>query len=150
VFKRLRSLLPSEVWQSDEPSLRHAISAAIKPDQISDSFASVYRCFSLGKVVLKDQDYRIHDLTAGRPLDQVWKVESGAARIDPQTLAEGTVAVARYNLTTQPDVVLTADLLCPVDFATKFKRLDIAVRPDETWHAMNISIEVGGKLLRSV
>ncbi len=150
VFKRLRSLLPSDVWQSDEQSFRKSIAAAVKPDQIADSFAAVYRCFSLGKVVLKDQDYRVHDLTAGHPLDQVWKVERGNARIEPQTLAEGAVAVVRYDLTTQPSVVLTADLPCPVDFEKKFKRLDIAVRPDETWHEMDVTIQVGDKQYNSV
>ncbi len=149
-FKRLRSLLPADVWQSDEQSFRRALAAAIQPDQITDSFAAVYRCFSLGKVVLKDQDYRVHDLTAGQPLEEVWKVQRGDARIEPQTLAEGTVAVVRYNLTTQPVVVVTADLSCPVDFEKKFKRLDIAVRPDETWHEMNVTIQVGDKQYNSV
>src|SRR5262249_37488738 len=70
--------------------------------------------------------------------------------IEPQMLAEGSVAVVRYDLTTQPSAVVTAEIPCPVDFDTKFKRLDIAVRPDETWHEMNVSIQIGRRQYESV
>lgn len=149
-FKRLRSLLPAEVWRQDEAALRKSLAAAIKPDQISDSFAQVYRCFSLGKVVLKDSDRQLHDLTANKKPEQVWTVAAGEARIEPQSLSEGDVAVVRYDLSKNERVELAADLPLPVPFESKFKRLDVAVRPDETWHSMNVFIEVGGKLLRSV
>jgi len=148
VFKRLRSLLPVEVWRSDEAELRKSVAAAIRPEQISDSFAQIYRCFSLGKVVLKDTDRQLHDLTGNRPLDTVWRVAAGDAQIEPQSLAEGEVAVVRYDLSKNDRVELAADLPLPVDFGTKFKRLDVALRPDETWHSMNLFVEVGGKLLR--
>ncbi len=150
IFHRLLRLLPDEAWDDEELTFRQRVRAALHPGLALDAFNQSYRCFALGKVMAKDTAYNIHDLTAGRPVESLWRVEAGPGQIGPGDESGRTVAVVHYDYTkTDADLVtLGAAFEAPFDL-DRFKRLEISFRRDDTWHEVRVAVELGGRLLRS-
>lgn len=191
VFQRLRAVLPSETWSSDADTVRAAaqrvapdvadagdanemvramVRRAASSEFVTESFERCYREFAIGKVLMKDLDYRVHDLTPtvpgadagnsapplphGRGSDQslrpagTWIVTAGPVSIEPRIEAERPVAVLHYDFSRGETFEVVADLPLPVDW-DRFKRLDISFRRDETWHEMRAMLEINGALYRS-
>jgi len=162
---RLRGILAPALWEADEPTFRAAVRTAVTPELLTEVFEQAYRYLALGKVVLKDKQYRIYDLTGQTPIDQVWKVESGPLTgIEPRVESGRPVAVLHYDWsksTAASDSTgnagpedgqafeLSATFKLPVDF-TEFQRLDVSFRRDESWHALTADLEIGGTRYRSV
>lgn len=148
VFEQLVAVLPLKTWSTDEPTLRETIRKTIKPRFIRDSYDQSYRYFALGKIIMKDRDYRIHQLTADRPLDDVWKVSDGYARLDFRDEAQGRVAIVEYDFDKTASFEIATTLPLGIDFQD-FKRISVSFRRDQTWHELRAFIEINGKLYRS-
>jgi len=156
VFKRLRGMLAPAIWEGDESTLRAAIRSTITPALITEAFDQAYRYVALGKVILKDRQYRIYDLTGDTPIEQLWKHESGPLKqIEPRKEAGGNVGVLHYDWDAQSasgdaaqtlTVSTTFDL--PIDFSD-FQRLDVSFRRDESWHALTATLEIDGRQFQS-
>ncbi len=115
---------------------------------VAGAFNQCYRYFALGKVMVKDTQYNIHDLSAGQPVDRLWTVEGGGARIEPRIEAERPVGVVHYDFSSEESLEMSAVLELPFDF-DDFKRLEISFRRDQTWHELRVLVEMGGRLLKS-
>ncbi|MBN2559547.1 MAG: carbohydrate ABC transporter permease [Phycisphaerae bacterium] len=149
VFTRLKGILPTETWSAEEQAFRQAVRGAVKPEHINESFDQCYRYFALGRIILKDKNYRIHQLTADRPLEDVWKVTGGPASLEFRHEAQGQVAVAHYDFDGGDSFEVATVLPLGIDFE-EFKRLSISFRRDQTWHELRAVIEVNGTRYRSV
>src|SRR5262249_37570160 len=97
VYQRIRGTLPRNAWTADEQTFRKAIRSALHPQYVADAFDNAYRYFALGKVLLKDEHYHVHDLTSQSPADQLWHVISGPVTIEPRAEAACPVAVLHYD-----------------------------------------------------
>lgn len=191
VFHRVRAVLPAETWSSDAEAVRAAaqriapesagrgdaneivrtmIRRAASREFVAESFERCYREFAVGKVLMKDIDYRVHDLTPmvqdatnknaaqllphSRGSDQeqgagvAWHVVEGPVGLEPRTEAERTVTVLHYDFSRDDAFEVAADLPLAVAW-DRFKRLDISFRRDETWHEMRALLEINGVLYRS-
>ncbi len=159
VFQRLLRVLPHSTWQiAEKATFEAAVAKALSADMVRDSFAQAYRYLAIGTVRLVTQDYRIADLTAGRPQSGGWQVVSGPAQIEEQTEAGRPVAVVQYDFdTTMPtrkgDVFEIARMFeAPTDLAAPesgFKRIELSFHSDQSWHDMRVLLEMNGKLYRS-
>jgi ABC-type glycerol-3-phosphate transport system permease component len=150
VFSRLRHLLPDEAWRDEEMTFREKVRGALHPQLVADAFNQSYRYFALGKVMVKDTQYNIHDLSGQTPVEELWKVDAGPALIRPGVESDRPVALVHYDFAEgDADVVtLSAGLDVPFDLDL-FKRLEISFRRDNTWHELRVAVEMGGRLLRS-
>lgn len=146
--RRLLILLPDTAWQADEASFREQLRRVLDDSLISGTFDRCYRYFAIGKVMLKDLQYNIHDLTGQSPVARVWSVESGAARIEERIESGRPVGVVHYDFSQSDSLALTATLELPVDL-DQFKRLEISFRRDQSWHELRVLVEMGGRLLQS-
>lgn len=177
VFKRLRGMLPPSAWEGNENELRTAIRSAVTPQIVTEVFEQAYRYVALGKVILKDRQYRIYDLSGDRPIEELWRKESGPlTEIEPRVENGRSVGVLHYDWThdvrSEPTTQVVADVDArskgnttgavgsdqkvtvsgmfdlPVDF-TDFQRLDVSFRRDESWHALTASLEISGQRFES-
>ncbi|MFH0982886.1 MAG: carbohydrate ABC transporter permease [Planctomycetota bacterium] len=148
LFARLRVLLPYDAWQAEEGTFRQAVAGALRPEFVADAFNQSYRYLALGKILVKDRNYLIHDLTGQTPVEQLWKVESGPVRIEPRVEAGRPVGVLHYDFSKGDAFEVSTLLELPFDFAD-FKRLSLSFRRDQTWHELRVLMEVDGRLLRS-
>lgn len=150
-FKRLANVLPHDDWNTlDEASFAAAVRARMKPAEVGEFFEQSYRYFAVGKVLLKDLSYRIHDLTGQTPVPQLWTVDEGAevVRIEPRIEAERPVGVLHYDFAQGDAFEMSALLDLPVA-ADAWKRLNISFRRDQTWHELRVYVELEGRLLHS-
>jgi len=156
VFKRLRSMLPPAEWDGDQASLQTAIRKTITPPVITEVFEQAYRYVALGKVILKDRQYRIYDLTGDKAIEQLWTRELGPLKtIEPRVENGRNVGVLHYDWSDQqasgsdrPTIIVSGMFELPVDF-TDFQRLDVSFRRDESWHALTATLEIDGTMYRT-
>lgn len=156
VFKRLRSILPPAEWEGEETALRAAIRKSITPQMMTEVFEQAYRYVALGKVILKDRQYRIYDLTGAWPKWQNWEQESGpVTKLEQRVENERKVVVLHYDWQRyaargdDQSITMSGMFDLPVDFSD-FQRLDVSFRRDESWHALTASLEIEGTLYRTV
>lgn len=148
VFRRVRNLLPADAWQAEELTFRTALRSTLSEYLVDDAFAQCYRYFALGKVMVKDTQYRIHDLTGLTPIGEVWQVAAGSATLEQRIENERPVGVVHYDFSAADRLELAATFTLPFDY-DQFKRLEISFRRDLTWHELRVLIEAEGRLLRS-
>jgi len=148
VFKRLRILLPYEAWSAEEVTFRKAVADRLRPEYAAEAFDQCYRYFALGRVLAKDRDYRIYDLTGQTAIDRLWKVESGPVTLEPRVENDRPVGVLHYDLSRGDAFEVSCLLDLPFDFE-KLKRLSLSFRRDQTWHELRVWVEMGGRLLKS-
>lgn len=147
-FARLRHLLPLDLWEAPREVFEQGLTKTLQPQFITEAFDQCYRYFALGKVLVKNRDYRIFDLSEGRSFDSFWRVTRGPATLERRVESEHPVAVAFYNLTEADTIEITSDLELPFDFE-QFKRLSLSLRRDQTWHELRLVMEFGGRRLES-
>lgn len=149
LFKQLGGLLPPEAWSAEETTFREAVRKALRPQLITDCFDQCYRYFALSKVLLKDRNYHIYDLTADKPIQGFWRFTSGAiANVESRPEGERQCAVVSYDFAEGKSFELAAQFPSPVDFAD-FKRISVSFRRDQTWHELRACLEINGKLYYS-
>ena len=148
VYQRLYNLLPFDAWTAEELTFRQAVATVLKPEFAQEAFDQAYRYFALGKVLVKNRDYRIFDLSGQRAIEDLWKVESGPVRIAPQVEADRPVGALHYDFSKGDAFEVSTILELPFDYR-EFKRLSLSFRRDQTWHELRVWLEVEGRLLKS-
>ncbi len=148
VFHRLRNLLPTEAWSSEELAFRARLRETVNHGVITEAFNQCYRYFALGKVMVKDTLYNIHDLTGQAPITELWTLEQGDARFEPRIEADRPVGVVHYDLSSGESLEISSLLEVPFDLG-QFKRLEISFRRDQNWHELRVLLELNGRLLKS-
>ncbi len=150
LFQDLRLSVPPDSWRGDEESVfRGKLRTAVDESLLNRVFEQVCRCFCVGKILVKDRQYAIHDLTGDRPVHEVWKIESGPVVLHPREESERPVALLQYDFTRGDAFELSTVLKLPFEYDKGFKRLSLSLRRDQTWHELRVFIETGGRLLRS-
>jgi len=148
VFNQVRTKLPKAAWTSDEPRFRMALREAVAPQLVADAFEQCYRFLALGKVVIKDMNYRVHDVTRVVGLSAFWRAADGPVEIRHREFAEGPLAVLHYDFSEADRFEVATEFQLPMPF-TDFKRVSIGFRRDQSWHELRALIEVNGRLYRS-
>ncbi|MHC4066015.1 MAG: carbohydrate ABC transporter permease, partial [Planctomycetota bacterium] len=148
VFHRLRNLLPHEAWAEEGPDFREALRAVLGEHLVADAFGQCYRYFALGKVMVKDRQYNIYDLSGRTPIADLWSLVSGQVTVEERFEQERPVGVMHYDFSRSDSLEVSALLDLPF-VAERFKRLEISFRRDQTWHELRVLLEMGGRLLGS-
>jgi ABC-type glycerol-3-phosphate transport system permease component len=148
VFGNVRAVLPVETWTATEPGFRSAVRDAVADRMISEAFDRCYRYFALGKVLLKDRNYHIYDLTDKQHPEESWRVTDGTAQIKTRVVSRREVAVVGYDFSGSDAFEIASQFKLPVGWED-FKRLSISFRRDQTWHGLTVLVEINGRLYRS-
>jgi len=159
LYSRLRVRLPAELWQDKSPGAVDRLLAAAKADVnaeiVSDTFGRIYRRFTLGAIRLRSSD--VKEVELGAEKDRAVPV---SARLDNLTSKAATlqdlpdepkpVAKVNYDFTEAENIVLSRTYQVPAEFdLRKLHRLQMEVRPDDTWHELWLSIEMNGERYRA-
>ncbi len=152
LFQRVLSLLPPNYWDVgiDEQTFTRAVREIAVLEPVEELFDQAYRYFAVGKVLIKDRNYHIYDLTGQTPIEEIWTIESGKSvvRIDPRVEADRPVGVLIYDFADGDAFEIAATFNLPVP-AEQLKRISLSFRRDQTWHEMQAFIELEGRLLKS-
>jgi len=155
LYSRIRSRLPASIWDADVNQLIAAAQREATADLANEVLATVYRRFTISAIRLRSYDLKEVQLGAeeGAPALITQQLEnhtpSTAVLLDLPAEAKPT-ALVRYDFTNGRRITLTGTCTVPDDFDLKqLHRVQMEIRPDDTWHELMLSIEFNGEHYRA-
>ncbi len=148
--QQLQNSLPPETWKLPNEALAPTIAAAITPKLVSDLVAQVRHVFGVGQLLARSTDLQEDKLVSADRAATAWQVAgSAAAQLTPAGSATEPYAQLAYDFTRGDTVILsqTFTTTFPVE---KLFRLQMALRYDNTWHALRLFVEKNGVRFRAV
>lgn len=149
VFQRLRQVTPAAIWKLPADQRAAAVRERISPELVQEAVRKVYRRLSLGGLRVRSLDLQEVDVTEGQPISSFWTVEGNAqARLVDDTEGKTPIADLAYAFPeTGGEIRLTRTfrLPFPVD---RLHRLQLFLRPDDSWHPVEFYVEKQGQLLK--
>ena len=147
LYQKLRNSLPAEVWEMPNEQFSAAITAAMDPKMVDETAQQLRRVFCLGSLLARSYDLQEDKLVDPANAAATWHVGGDAAS---QLIQSGTAtepfAELRYDFSRGDKVVLTQTFTTsfPVE---RLHRLQLSLRTDDTWHALDMFVEKNGKSL---
>jgi ABC-type glycerol-3-phosphate transport system permease component len=152
IFAHLARQLPDRVWDSGGTELREAVSNGITDEVVAETSRKVVRRLTLGAVRVRSLDLQEVELTAGQPVSAFWQV-SGTAAARLADCEERGVRMADivYDMSAEgrQEIHLQgrAELPFPPE---RIHRVQIAMRPDDGWHRVDVELAMNGRRYRAV
>jgi multiple sugar transport system permease protein len=139
VYQQLLGSIPAERWNKSAEELQATLMAAITPDLIQSVFAQVRRAFSIGQLRARSTELQEDQLVATADAASKWIV-SGPGTLSPRS--DG--AELSYDFSSSPTVKLsqTFSTSFPIE---RLRRLQLNFQPDDTWHALQVTVEKLGR-----
>lgn len=150
IFKRLEQTMPRDTWSAAPETLHAAVSNAVDSALVAGVKRQILRRLAFGSVRVRSFDVQEKELTAGAPISGFWTVISGPGRFVER---DETVPAAdlAYDFTAdgRQEIVIEGDLELPFP-ADRLFRVQIALTPDDSWHAIEFYVEKGGVRYRGM
>ncbi|MBN1269522.1 MAG: carbohydrate ABC transporter permease [Kiritimatiellae bacterium] len=152
LYERLQALLSASAWQAADEELHARALAAVTSNLVAEAAAKVYRRLSVGAVRVRSHDLQEADVTEDLPLAEFWQVSGGA----PAALSERVEGTTRYadlayDFQDRPQAQLTLSRTIELPFpAERLFRIQVFLRPDDSWHRMDFFLEKGGRRFRGM
>lgn len=149
IFRRVAHYAQDAWWKLPAPELAGHLVGLINPSMIETERASIARGFVIGQVLVRSYDLQEEVAITPEAIASAWTIGGpGRARFvgDPGTVAQGRLLA--YDLSEGDHVVLSTTL--NVGFPLeRLHRLQLFLRPDDTWHALECFVEMGGRRYRA-
>ncbi len=150
VYRRLRQILPQSAWTAAPPERIAAARERVTPELLADTVARAYRHLSFAAVRVRSFDLEEVDMTEGEPLSSFWSVAGDSpARFVERTDESARYADLVYDFRHAPEgeIRLTRTIELPFR-ADRLYRVQLFLRPDDSWHTVEFLMEKNGRLLR--
>ena len=135
IYQRLLISIPYEKWSDSSEQLRATITDAITPDLIDSVVGELRRVFTIGQLRARSTELQEDQLVSASDAATKWSVAG------PGTLSQKAGgAELSYDFASANKVMLSQT------FATSFpierlRRLQFYFQPDDTWHALRVTVE---------
>lgn len=149
VFRRLTQIAPYEWWSRPTEELTPLLLDLVTPQIIEQTRVALTRSVVLGRVTVRSYDLREAVLIAPDDVADTWTIEgTGSAHFvnEPAFAAEGPVLA--YDFSSGDHIALTTTVTLPFPL-DRLHRLQLFVRPDDSWHALDGTFEMNGRLYRA-
>jgi multiple sugar transport system permease protein len=147
LYKRLKSVLPLDVWNGPTPALVDAAKPHITAESVKNTFEQVYRYLAVGGVRVRDDGVRFYPLGEGKKITELWKVSGPAKTTFTDFNDKGKPAgKLQYDFSAGNSITLIGEFDLPMD-PKDLRRIQIDLKPDDTWHNYSLVAEFGGKKL---
>ncbi len=152
LFRRLAGFAAAEWWELPEQELAARLGSLLTPSMIEAERAALGRGLVFGQLVALSYDLEEQTLVAPQAAAEAWTL-SGPARAaflpaasEPGVAAQGRLLA--YDFAEGDRVRLVGAFA--LGFAPgRLHRLQLALRADDTWHALHFLVEVGGRRYRA-
>ncbi len=142
LLNRAVSQLPRQAWDDTDEVLAAQYRVLLTPDAVSNAVSDQLSRFELSNLALASTDGQLFSLASGAD-PATWRVESGNASLVPS--GDALRLDYQFGSTDDPPVVLVHDFALPDDVqASDIHKLVLSIRPDDSWHRIDASLEVGG------
>src|SRR5436190_3489367 len=142
VYQQLLGSLPAEGWNKSTEQLQATLTAAITPDVIQSVFGQVRRAFIIGQLHARSTELQEDQLVA--TADAAKWIVSGSGKLSPRS--DG--AELSYDFSSRGTVKLSQSFTTtfPIE---RLRRLQLYFQPDDTWHALQVTVEKLGRRFAS-
>ena len=149
LFQRLQQVTPAQVWKQPAEARAAELRSRLTPELAQETVRKVYRRLSLGSLRARSYDLQEVDVTEGQPLSSCWTVEgTGNARLIDGEEGKTRMADLAYRFPEQGgEIRLSRTFTLPFP-VNRLHRLELFLRPDDSWHAVEFLVEKQGRKLK--
>jgi multiple sugar transport system permease protein len=135
IYERLLVLIPYERWSDSGEQLRAALTAAIAPDLIDSVFGQLRRVFLIGQLRARSTELQEDELVSGSDATTKWIVAGPGAFSQKADASEFS-----YDFSSESKVTLSQTFTTsfPIE---RLRRLQFYFQPDDSWHALRMTVE---------
>jgi multiple sugar transport system permease protein len=135
IYERLLGLIPYERWSDSREQLRASLTAAIAPDLIDRVFGQVRRVLLIGQLRARSTELQEDDLVSGSDAATKWIVTGPGALSQKADASEFS-----YDFSSESKVTLSQTFTTsfPIE---RLRRLQFYFQPDDSWHALRMTVE---------
>jgi len=149
LYKRMAARIPKKIWEGPLPALREALEKEITAASIAETFDSVQRRLSLRMMLARSTSLREEEIGKGMPFSK--RLENQTPRVARLTDCfekEQAFAGVSYDFTRGDKFVLSKTV--SLGFAAEeLQRLQLYLRPDDSWHELWLTLESNGRIFRA-
>jgi len=137
IYERLLVSIPNERWSESTDQLRATLTGAITPELINSVLAELRRALIIGQLRARSTEVEEDQLVAAK--EAKWDATGPAALVQQNDSAE-----LRYDFSSADTVTLSQTFTTsfPIE---RLRRLQLYFRPDDTWHALRLTVEKLGR-----
>ncbi|MFW6163477.1 MAG: ABC transporter permease subunit [Planctomycetota bacterium] len=148
VFYAAADNVSDHVWFESEETLLAKWRKQLSPRTLRTARDAAYKRFLLGPVRVKSIAQVEETPRRDEPIAEVWSVEGGT--LADQTTEGRPCALLAYDFR-EGDQRARLTATFPASFpVARLKKLVLSLRPDHTWHALDLELEADGRRWRSV
>ena len=145
IYTKLSSQLPKEVWEGDVAQIVNATREIVDRKMVENFFSRIRRQLCLGQIRVGSVDLVEEELGAGLPSRMRMKnLTPDVLTLNDDQEKGKSFAALTYDFSKGDKAVLTQtfNLGFNVD---KLKNIQVSIRPDDTWHELQLTVEKLGK-----
>jgi multiple sugar transport system permease protein len=147
LYRKLSRRIPRSTWEGPADRAVGAAAEHVTAETVEGMFQAVHRRLSLGKLRVWSQDLEEQVLgeREGRPLSERFENLSPDV-VELGDLVEQTLPYTslNYDFTRGDRIVLTNTSRLTFD-VDRLQRIQLYLRPDDTWHELYLTVEMGGE-----
>ena len=149
IYAHLLTTLPENDWKQPAGQLRQIIMRALSPQLITEVQQSLRRAFCIGQLRIRSYDLQEEQLVAPENVAHSWNI-GGSARASLVQVGSGNDSHAELHYDFSRGGVVTLTQTFTTNFPlSRLHRIQFYLRPDNTWHAVNLLVEKNGQRFRA-
>jgi len=139
IYQRLLMSIPYERWSDSSEQLRATLTDAVTPDLIDSVFGELRRVFAIGQLRARSTELQEDQLVSASDAATKWSVAGPGALSQKADRAEFAYDFSSANKVTLSQTFATS---FPIE---RLRRLQFYFQPDDTWHALRVTVEKLGQ-----
>ena len=149
LFQKLTNSMPADTWNLPREEFRTAVTSRIDPAATAEIVSQLRRVFCVGQLRARAEDLREDVLVRPDNAAAAWQIGgTGQAALVPSGTPEEPYAELNYDFTRGDTITLsqTFTTTFPIE---QLHRIQLALRYDDTWHALTMFVEKNGVRYRA-
>lgn len=146
LFRKLYKRLPPDSWSGSVRQFMDDSRSVVDYEMVSQTFNEIYRFAAIGRIFARSTFS--HDLNVVNPESsaiELWKPRSSnVVSLIDETMNAKRYARLSYDLSKADQFSLQCRITLPFD-ANYLHRLQIELKPDDTWHTYRLFIDANGR-----
>jgi multiple sugar transport system permease protein len=139
IYQRLLMSIPYPQWSDSSDQLRATLTDAITPDLIDSVVGELRRVFAIGQLRARSTELQEDQLVSASDAATKWSVAGPGTLSQKAGGAEFSYDFASANKVTLSQTFATS---FPIE---RLRRLQVYFQPDDSWHALRMTVEKLGR-----
>lgn len=149
LFRRLARLAPESWWALPPDDLAAKLNGLLTPAMVETERVGILRGVVLGKLILLSYDLQENVAIAPDAVASAWTLGGDANAhfgTDPAAKTQGSLLAYDFSKGDYATLTTTVQAGFPLD---RLHRIQLFVRPDDSWHALECTVEMNGHRYRA-